>query len=93
MANLTANQINSTAVQLQFTAPDSLKGVPFSYQVRAVPKNGAPVIDSILNSTSEVTIIEPLDFCAKYTISVTSVNGAGLGGVSSLPVVLYSSES
>ena len=81
--NLTANQTH-TALTLHYKHPPSLAGVPFMYTILILSDDG--VTDKEVNTTADEFQFVADDWCPVYVINITSINGVGRGGTSTISV-------
>ena len=91
VGNLTASQFNSTTISVHFKRPYTLAGVPLMYMIHISSDDGTT--DTHINTTSEGYQYVTHHWCPLYTLNITSVNGAGLGGTSAVSLAMKNGET
>ena len=82
-------QVNSTTVQLSYSSPPTLMGVPilnYSIELFSSPNN----LTSVIYWTTEETILVTLNNpCINYSLQISAWNNVGKGNITTLPLILY----
>ena len=82
-------QVNSTTVQLSYSSPPTLMGVPIlNYSIELFSSSNN--LTSEIYWTTEETILVTLNNpCINYLLQISAWNNVGKGNITTLPLILY----
>lgn len=87
VTDVTNVQVNSSTIELSYTAPPTLDGIPISNYSIDISNNNE--IYWTTENNIQLTFADP---CTNYTVEISAWNTVGKGAIYYLPLTIYNSK-